>query len=41
MRVVLIGGKELAQLMIQHNLGVSTRDVYEVKQIDSDYFIEE
>src|SRR5690554_6650173 len=38
MRVVLIDGRELAQLMIQHNLGVSTREVYEVKQIDSDYF---
>lgn len=41
MRVVLIDGRELAQLMIQHNLGVSTREVYEVKQIDSDYFAEE
>ena len=41
MRVVLIDGRELAQLMIQHNLGVSTREVYEVKQIDSDYFSEE
>ena len=41
MRVVLIDGRELAQLMIQHNLGVSTREVYEVKQIDSDYFTEE
>ncbi|MDH7942529.1 restriction endonuclease [Pseudohongiella sp. SYSU M77423] len=40
MRVVLIDGRELAQLMIQHNLGVSTREVYEVKQIDSDYFNE-
>lgn len=41
MRVVLIDGRELAQLMIQHNLGVSTREVYEVKQIDSDYFSED
>jgi len=41
MRVVLIDGRELAQLMIQHNLGVSTREVYEVKQIDSDYFTDD
>lgn len=41
MRVVLIDGRELAQLMIEHNLGVSTRNVYQVKQIDTDYFSEE
>ena len=41
MRVVLIDGRELAQLMIDNNLGVSIKQVYEVKQIDSDYFAEE
>ena len=41
MRVVLIDGRELAQLMIQHNLGVSTREVYEIKQLDSDYFTDD
>ncbi len=41
MKVVLIDGRELAQLMIENNLGVNVKDVYEVKQVDIDYFIEE
>lgn len=41
MKVVLIDGRELAQLMIENNLGVSVKEVYEVKQVDTDYFIEE
>ncbi|MGY3254934.1 restriction endonuclease [Pseudomonas chlororaphis] len=40
-KVVLIDGVELAQLMVEHNLGVSVKQVYEVKQLDSDYFAEE
>lgn len=40
-KVVLIDGIELARLMVEHNLGVSVKQVYEVKQIDSDYFSEE
>ena len=39
-RIVLIDGQQLAQLMIDFGLGVSTRQVYEIKQIDSDYFEE-
>jgi len=34
-------GQQLAELMIEHNLGVTRKEVYEVKQIDSDYFSEE
>lgn len=41
MKVVLIDGKQLAELMIEHNLGVTRKEVYEVKQLDSDYFSEE
>lgn len=37
-RIVLIDGAQLAQLMIDYGLGVSTRSVYELKAIDSDYF---
>jgi restriction system protein len=37
-RIILIGGKELVGLMIDHNVGVSTIGVYEVKKIDADYF---
>ncbi len=40
-KVVLIDGESLAQLMIDHNVGVSTISTYEVKKIDSDYFSEE
>ena len=40
-KIILIDGKRLAQLMIDHNVGVSTVKTYEVKRIDSDYFIED
>lgn len=40
-KVVLIDGNRLVNLMIDHNLGVSTVDTYEIKKIDSDFFIEE
>lgn len=40
-RVVLIDGEQLAQFMIDHNVGVSTVDTYEIKKIDSDFFSEE
>lgn len=40
-KVVLIDGVELARLMVEHNLGCSVKQVYEIKQLDSDYFDEE
>lgn len=40
-KIVLIDGENLAQLMIDHNVGVSTVGTYEIKKIDSDYFSEE
>jgi len=40
-KVVLIDGARLVELMIDHNLGVSTVDAYELKKIDSDFFLEE
>lgn len=40
-KVVLIDGKQLAGLMIKHNLGVSVKQTYQVKTIDTDYFIED
>jgi restriction system protein len=39
-KLVLIEGEELGRLMIDHNIGVLTDIVYEVKRIDSDYFEE-
>ena len=39
-RVILINGSELARYMINHNVGVSTVETYEIKRVDSDYFAE-
>lgn len=40
-RIVLIDGEELARLMVQHGIGVRTRDRFEVKRIDQNYFDED
>ena len=40
-KIVLIDGVQLAQLMIDYNLGCTQQQVYEVKKIDNDYFSEE
>lgn len=40
-KIVLIDGSTLAQLMIDHNVGVTTVAAYELKRVDSDYFTEE
>ncbi|MBR0496630.1 MAG: restriction endonuclease [Treponema sp.] len=40
-KVILIDGMELANLMIEYNLGVAPLHSYELKRIDSDYFEEE
>lgn len=40
-KIVLIDGDQLAQFMIDHDIGVSKIATYEIKKIDSDYFIEE
>ncbi len=39
--VILIDGNQLAQLMIDFNVGASGVSSYEIKKIDSDYFIDE
>lgn len=39
-RIVLIDGAQLAQFMIDYNVGVTLDRSYEVKKIDSDYFDE-
>ena len=38
-RVVLIDGKELTQLMIDHDVGVTVATRYDLKKIDQDYFV--
>jgi restriction system protein len=40
-KIVLIDGPQLAQYMIDYNLGVTSVNSYEVKRMDSDYFGEE
>jgi restriction system protein len=40
-KVVLIDGEQLAEIMIDFNVGVSLVASYEVKRIDSDYFAED
>lgn len=40
-KIVLINGDRLAQLMLEYGVGVSTVEVYEVKKIDEDFFIDE
>ena len=39
-KIVLIDGKALAKYMIEYNVGVSTKKVYAIKKIDTDYFEE-
>jgi restriction system protein len=37
-RVKLIGGRELARLMIRHGVGVRDRVAYVIRSVDEDYF---
>jgi restriction system protein len=41
MKIVLIDGEQLAQLMIDHGVGVADKQVYAIKRLDEDYFVEE
>ena len=36
--IILVDGKKLTELMIEHELGVSTQKSYRIKRIDTDYF---
>jgi len=40
MKIVLIDGMQLSQLMIDYNVGVTLQHQYEIKRIDNDYFEE-
>lgn len=39
-KIVLVDGKQLAKLMIEYDLGVSSVATYKIKRIDSDFFDE-
>jgi len=40
-KIVLVNGIEMAQLMIDHDVGVSLVEVYEIKKVDEDFFTDE
>ncbi|WP_455537801.1 restriction endonuclease [Terrisporobacter sp.] len=40
-KIILIDGYKLAALMIEFNVGISIEVIYEIKRIDSDYFLDE
>jgi restriction system protein len=40
-KVVLLDGESLAKLMIDNSVGVTLIESYEIKRLDSDYFIED
>jgi restriction system protein len=40
-KIILINGTNLANLMIDFNIGVSAVASYEIKRVDSDYFTED
>jgi restriction system protein len=40
-RVILIDGQQLAELMIRHEVGVTTRRVVAVKEVDEDFFADD
>lgn len=37
-RVILIDGRQLAELMIDHDVGVSVESRYDIKRVDLDCF---
>ena len=39
-KIILIDGQRLAELMIEHHVGVSPVASYEINKLDTDYFIE-
>ena len=41
MKVVLIDGVTLAELMLDHDVGVTRTKVYELKEVSNDFFDED
>ncbi len=40
-KIVLIDGPHLARLLFDHGVGVRTKDTYEIKEVDDEYFADE
>jgi restriction system protein len=38
-RVILVDGQQLAELMVDHGVGVTVEHTYELKRLDLDYFV--
>lgn len=38
LKIILLDGQQLAELMIDHNIGVNPVETYVIKRLDSDYF---
>jgi restriction system protein len=39
--IILIDGKQLADLMLDHGVGVSVQETLKLFKVDEDYFVEE
>jgi restriction system protein len=39
-KIVLVEGQQLTDYMIDNNIGVSVENTYDIKKINSDYFVE-
>ena len=39
--IILVDGEKLTELMIEYDLGVSAQKTYQIKRIDSDYFLDD
>jgi len=40
-KIVLIDGNRLSELMVEYDIGVNTAQVFKLKKIDGDYFVED
>lgn len=40
-KIILIDGPRLASLLFDHGVGVRTKETYEVKEVDEEYFLED
>ena len=40
-KIVLLDGAELAALLFEHNVGVRTKETYEVKEVDEEFFLDD
>ena len=40
-KIILLDGNKLVDLMHEFNVGIQIKSVYEVKQLDEDFFVEQ